>query len=366
MAANMDAMLRAAVEAYRNGNKAGARVLLEKILELDEYNENAWMWMSAAVETPEEKRTCLENVLVINPNNEKARIGMKSLNLGVTPDTGTLTETAPAPSPAPSSSVFSGNSFNAEANQGSSVWDEDDVPPTATSSASSVGFRPSNTNEGDLDSWISGMGIGGAPKQPSLAPTPHPFSDAIFDDDVDEDIVDFDEFDDRMDSMFSEDEFDVDDAPPARSAGSARPGASPNRPSPKSPEPSLFDDDDDDDDSSPFDDDMGVTDDDFDEFAALLDDEPPARQSVRQSPMSPSNRTTSAPSRPAARVSSPVREEEQADTPDAARLFALIPREIEVANRLPGENEDAPRGLLIGMLVLVVLNLGVLGYILVG
>ena len=362
MAANMDAMLRAAVEAYRNGNKAGARVLLEKILEIDEYNENAWMWMSATVETPDEKRTCLENVLVINPNNEKARIGMKSLNLGVTPDTGTLTGTAPASAPAPS--MFKDPAFNTGANQGSSIWDEDDVPPTATSSASSVGFRPSNTNEGDLDSWISGMGIGGATKQPSLAPTPHPFSDAIFDDDVDDGDVAFDEFDDRMDNMFSADEFDIDDAPPARSAASARSVPPSNRLSPKSPAPSLFDDDDDD--SSPFDDDMGVTDDEFDEFAALLDDEPPARQSVRQSPMSPPNRTTSAPLRTGtARAVSPVREEE-GDAPDAAQFFALIPREIEVANRLPGENEDAPRGLLIGMLVLVVLNLGVLGYILVG
>lgn len=353
MPANVDAMLRAAIEAYKNGNKADARALLDKVLEVDEYNENAWMWMSAAVETAEEKRTCLENVLVINPNNEKARMGMKSL--GFDPEVGAA--------PASNASVFTDTSFAGGAAQGASVWD-DDEPPTATSSASSAG-RPSNTNSGDLDSWISGMGIGSTtPKQPSLAPTPHPFTDLIRGDDEEEEEEEFDPFADRMNNMFSADEFDIDE-PPARSAArpsSPAPSSSRAIPPASFSSPSLFDEDEDD--SSPFDDDMsGLTDEDFDEFAALIEDEDAFAPPPRQSPMSPSGRSTSS-----QRAVTPVmdRDEDEIEGPDAAQLFAQIPKEIEAAARLPGEDEESPRALLIGILVLVVLNLAALGYILVG
>lgn len=356
MPANVDAMLRAAIEAYKNGKKADARALLDKVLEVDEYNENAWMWMSASVETAEEKRTCLENVLVINPNNEKARMGMKSL--GFDPEVGSA--------PAATSSVFTDTSFAGGAAQGASVWD-DDEPPTATSSASSVA-RPSNTNSGDLDSWISGMGIGSAPKQPSLAPTPHPFTDLIRGEDEEEEDEEFDPFADRMNNMFSEDEFDIDE-PPARSAAAARPASPSSRPIPPASfsSPSLFDEDEDDD-SSPFDDDMSsLTDEDFDEFAALIEEEDAFAPPARQSPMSPSGRSAAS-SRPGTgRLPSPILEdEEEGEGPDPAKFFAMIPKEIEVAARLPGEDEESPRALLIGILVLVVLNLAALGYIMVG
>lgn len=84
MTANVDAMVRAGVEAYRAGKRAEARTLLERALELDQYNELAWMWLSAVVDTQEEQRTCLENVIVINPNNDRAKQGLRSL--GVDPD----------------------------------------------------------------------------------------------------------------------------------------------------------------------------------------------------------------------------------------------------------------------------------------
>lgn len=357
MAANVDAMLRAAIEAYKNGNKADARALLDKVLEVDEYNENAWMWMSAAVETAEEKRTCLENVLVINPNNEKARMGMKSL--GFDPDTGT--------SAASNASVFTDTSFAGGAEQTASVWDDDDVIPT--SSASSPG-RPSNTSTGDLDSWISGMGIGSTtPKQPSLAPSQHPFTDLIRGDD-EEDEPEFDPFADRMNNMFSEDEFDMDD-PPAKPAAPARastasPAPSAGRAIPPASfsSPSLFDEDEDD--SSPFDDDLsGLTDDDFDEFEAAINELDPIIP-TRQSPMSPSGMPSAY--APGGRFAPQTmdEEEEEPEGPDPAKLFAMIPKEVEAAARLPGEDEESPRALLIGVVVLVLLNLAALGYILLG
>ena len=84
MSTNSNAMVRAGVDAYKAGNKAEARTMLERAIDLDGYNETAWLWLSAVVETPEEQQTCLENVLVINPDNQRARQGLKSM--GVDPE----------------------------------------------------------------------------------------------------------------------------------------------------------------------------------------------------------------------------------------------------------------------------------------
>ena len=66
-------LLREGVEAARAGDKAAARDLFEQVTELDESNEQAWFRLAAVVESDEERRVCLENVLHINPDNERAR-----------------------------------------------------------------------------------------------------------------------------------------------------------------------------------------------------------------------------------------------------------------------------------------------------
>lgn len=357
MAANVDAMLRAAIDAYKKGDKASARTLLDRILEVDEYNENAWLWMSASVDTPDEQRTCLENVLVINPNNEKARKGLKSL--GFDPDATTMVP-PPAP-PAAAAPAFTDTSFAAPASTGS-VWDDDDdAPPTASSSASSSSFRGSNVSANDLDSWISGMGIGSTAKQPALSPASNPFSASSFDEDED---PSFDDFDDRMSNMFNEDEFDAPEPPPAAKppAAPGRPAAQATRPAapPAFTAPSIFDEDDE---VSPFDDDEpsdGVTDEDFDEFSALIDEPEPE-------PALPPVRATGT-ARAVSRGSDYAVQEEQFEDedsgPDPAQLFAMIPKEIEVSSRLPGEDEESPRSLIIGVGFLVVMNVLALAFLL--
>lgn len=72
-------LLREGIEAARAGDKATARELFEKVVELDENSERGWYWLASVVETDEEKRVCLANVLVINPNNDKARAIMDKL-----------------------------------------------------------------------------------------------------------------------------------------------------------------------------------------------------------------------------------------------------------------------------------------------
>jgi hypothetical protein len=80
MPANVDGMVREGVSAYRAGRKEEARTLLMRAVEIDQYNEQAWLWLSAVVESVDEQRTCLENVLTINPGNERAKQGMQMLN----------------------------------------------------------------------------------------------------------------------------------------------------------------------------------------------------------------------------------------------------------------------------------------------
>ena len=129
MSTNVDSMVQGAIQAYRAGNKTQAREMLEKATELDSYNEDAWMWLSAVVETPEDQRVCLENVLVINPNNENAKKGLQMLS---------TSSAAPKAPETPSTAA----------------------PPTATSSASAA-YNPDNEiSHEEYDDWVSGLNLG--------------------------------------------------------------------------------------------------------------------------------------------------------------------------------------------------------------
>ncbi|MCK6578451.1 MAG: hypothetical protein L6Q98_10135 [Anaerolineae bacterium] len=72
-------LLRKGIEAAREGKKAEARALFEQVTELDENNEKGWFWLASVVDTDEERRICLSNVLHINPSNEKAQRAMAAL-----------------------------------------------------------------------------------------------------------------------------------------------------------------------------------------------------------------------------------------------------------------------------------------------
>jgi hypothetical protein len=147
MTANVDAMVRAGVEAFRNGSKHEARALLERAIELDTYNEMAWLWLSGVVDTPEEQRTCLENVVVINPKNERARQGLQSL--GIDPDS--------LISPGGGRSTGAATAYN---------------PPAAV-------------RTDDFDNWVEGIGIepepAATPARPA-SPPPPPLSQNLFGD----------------------------------------------------------------------------------------------------------------------------------------------------------------------------------------
>lgn len=76
---NIDRLYREGVAAIRAGDHATGREKLMQVVTLDRFHEQAWLWLSAAVETDSERIVCLKNVLTINPGNEAARRGLEKL-----------------------------------------------------------------------------------------------------------------------------------------------------------------------------------------------------------------------------------------------------------------------------------------------
>jgi len=75
----MSNTLQSGINSLRAGNKSEARRLLLQAVRENPADEQAWLWLSGAVETARERLYCLERVLAINPNNEAARLGKARL-----------------------------------------------------------------------------------------------------------------------------------------------------------------------------------------------------------------------------------------------------------------------------------------------
>lgn len=69
----VDQLVRDGIEAFKAGDKQLARGKLEAAVKIDSYSEQAWFWLARVVDTDEERRTCLGNVILINPNNTRAQ-----------------------------------------------------------------------------------------------------------------------------------------------------------------------------------------------------------------------------------------------------------------------------------------------------
>ncbi len=80
MKGEIETRLERGIEAVQAGEEKRARDILLQVIQLDQYNEQAWLWLSAVVESAADKRVCLENVLFINPNNTRAAAGLQRLS----------------------------------------------------------------------------------------------------------------------------------------------------------------------------------------------------------------------------------------------------------------------------------------------
>ncbi len=57
----------------QKGNKTDANALFRQATELDQKNEQAWLWRGSTTSDVDEALTCMEQALAINPENEPAR-----------------------------------------------------------------------------------------------------------------------------------------------------------------------------------------------------------------------------------------------------------------------------------------------------
>ncbi|MCS6907970.1 MAG: tetratricopeptide repeat protein [Anaerolineales bacterium] len=76
-----EVLLREAIEAVREQKFDRARDLLTRLLRNDQNNPTYWLWMSTAVQTPKERRYCLETVLRLDPTHEQAKQGLALLGI---------------------------------------------------------------------------------------------------------------------------------------------------------------------------------------------------------------------------------------------------------------------------------------------
>ena len=64
------------IAAAQDGKRAEARELLLRVVQIDEENGEAWLWLSRVVTTLEDREVCLANVLTLDPANEAAQRGL--------------------------------------------------------------------------------------------------------------------------------------------------------------------------------------------------------------------------------------------------------------------------------------------------
>lgn len=72
-------LLDEAIAAAKGGDRTKAKDKLTRYLRYDQKNEQAWLWMSSAVDSDRERIFCLTNVLKLNPNNKTAKRGLALL-----------------------------------------------------------------------------------------------------------------------------------------------------------------------------------------------------------------------------------------------------------------------------------------------
>lgn len=70
---NLEHLLQNAVRTWQSGNIAGARIMVENVLENDKRNERAWLLMAKMANNEVDRRRYLETVIEINPRNAQAR-----------------------------------------------------------------------------------------------------------------------------------------------------------------------------------------------------------------------------------------------------------------------------------------------------
>lgn len=303
MSANVEGLVREGINAIKAGRKDEGKALLLKATELDQYNAEAWLWLSGTMDSLDDQRTCLENVLAIDPNNQRAKQGLDYIAKQ------TANPLAPPPSPLISRATSTSVEWGAPPS-GS--------PPPTPWAQTPTAKEPTGD---DLDAWVSTLNLSpSAPAKPA-APEPTSSTPAFTDFNIDDD-----------DFLSGAGPFGAPTTSPPQAAtplDSLRAAAQPtSSPPPRSPVPTDLPS-------------FGFGDSEDDPLSrrkpggSILFDEQDADEQF-------------------------LEEEEEAST-----MFTEIPGEIR-ATRIPGTRERAPLPLILVAALLVLLNIGAATLLAVG
>jgi tetratricopeptide (TPR) repeat protein len=69
--------MRRGISLARAGDRTGAEVMFDAVLLQKSDHEEALVWKAAVVNDPDEAVRCLEKALRLNPNNQRARVGLE-------------------------------------------------------------------------------------------------------------------------------------------------------------------------------------------------------------------------------------------------------------------------------------------------
>ena len=71
--------MEAGIQAVKAGRMAEAQDWFVSLLQVDRYNEKAWLWLSGAADNDQDRLECIQEVLSINPDNAVAQRGLQAL-----------------------------------------------------------------------------------------------------------------------------------------------------------------------------------------------------------------------------------------------------------------------------------------------
>ncbi len=176
-------LLREGIAAAKAGRRDAARQALMQIIEVDERNEQAWIWLAGVVDDPADQRVCLENVLDLNPDNPQAKRGLAWLEQHH-PTAATRTDgppAAPSPDPPPIPAPFSAPVQPPSTGATRQVRDDDRTPlathpppvsPPQWGDGGGAPTRPPGTDPTRQLSYDGVTPLATRPKEPVPPPPP--------------------------------------------------------------------------------------------------------------------------------------------------------------------------------------------------
>lgn len=135
--ADTESILQLGIEAARAGDKAEARELFRLVTREKPDSAQGWLWLAGVAEDREEKRTALEHVIALDPNNELARKGLAAMGGAtavaaaamVKPTvTATPTPSAEAATPPPATPAADTSAVASTADEGARTYDTPVAP----------------------------------------------------------------------------------------------------------------------------------------------------------------------------------------------------------------------------------------------